>query len=174
MIEILYSVYSLFLMLIHVFTFLLKQEVPQHLTTLAFSTANPRHSAVLQTWPSTMKMELRVFQQPVLLHNNRPVEPTLPAATDDLDPLILEAFRAVMSDTLKPSVAVLPDIPGIVQEKNLHTYMVLNEGVLRAMCQRGWDRSHGSTRLVPTAVAMVCSMPPFSADMEEDAAVDDE
>ena len=86
------------------------QDAPNHLSALAFTTANPRHSTVLQTWPESMVKEIVVSQQ----NTNRHLCQNMSSMSlaPDLDPLIVEAYKAVMANSLEPSVMVLPDIPG--------------------------------------------------------------
>ena len=86
------------------------QEAPNHLSALAFTTANPRHSTVLQTWPESMLKEIVVRQQ----NTNRHLCQNMSSMSlaPDLDPLIVEAYKAVMANSVEPSVMVLPDIPG--------------------------------------------------------------
>lgn len=94
------------------------------------------------------------------------------ARDDDLDSDMLQVYKRSLARQLAPITLMLPGFPGT--GTNARSYVQFDEHVLQAMAQRGWDRAHGYTALIPIACALVehwkARLPPSSARDERASA----
>ena len=126
-----------------------KQREPHH---LSFTSFNTRQCKPLQIW-SSHSVSGKAIVLPPIVPQGRPGQGR---DNGTKDPLVVEAYNRALEQYTAPMTIPVKRVHccNDGQDNAQDIYLEFDEHVLEQMARLGWNRSHGTAKLVPLACAL--------------------